>query len=320
MDRSGSMQGTALQTGLLYLLIISVIFRVKEVIYFDDKVEVRKLTDQDLDGPILDLLKKIYTVFQGSTELIEAFKYLENNRIGDSLVVLFSDGDCNPDPSNSKNINAFHAAFNINRFKYLPTNQYIIMNVNEEMMRFPFMNFHERTCIITGTSTVVFLIEALIECSKNKTYVTPVMILQKCLNSKNFKLPDSIISALRDINRFDSTFLTADKYELEVLYLKWISDLPKKKEDVTVFNNIDMELYDPNDPTQVNYQLDYYTEDEQDDENTGISQEEEEESLRNYGSIPPVEPEDNIPNWKQPINSWQTGIPVQDSNGEWHVI
>jgi hypothetical protein len=185
------------------------------------------------------------------------------------------------------------------------------MNVNEEMMRFPFMNFHSRTCIITGTSTVVFLIEALIECSKNKTLITPGLILQKCLNSKNFKLPDSIKDGVRDIERFNSTDLFADDYELDLLYSRWMNDLPKKKEEEPVFNNISMDLYDPtvDDYKQQSLQV-----------QSGITQEEEEETLRNYGSIPPVDPQDSTPQWTQEPNTWRDGIPVQDSNGDWHMI
>jgi hypothetical protein len=232
MDRSGSMIGIPLQAGLLYLLILSVIFRVKEIVYFDDKVEVRQLTDSDLDGPILELLKKIYTQEQGYTELIGAFKYLEQNHIGNNIVVIISDGDCDPDPENKNNISVFHEAFNTKKYKYLPTNQYVVMNVNEKTMKFPYMNFHERTSFITGTSTVQFLIEALIECSKNNLLLTPGLVLKKCLNSQNFKLPESIISGLSDINRFDTSQLSTDKYELDILYRTWIRELPNKKESI----------------------------------------------------------------------------------------
>jgi len=307
MDRSGSMQGTPLKTGLLYLLILSAIFRVKEIVYFDDKVEVRQLTDTDLDGSILDLLNKIYTREQGSTELIEAFKYLEQNRIGNMIAVIVTDGDCDPDPSKPKNISAFHEAFNSRRFKYLPTNQYVIMNVKEDTMRFPYMNYHARTCFITGTSTVVFLIEALIECSKNNTLITPVLILQKCLDSKNFKLPESITTGLRDIDCFDSSYLLADDYELDLLYKTWIYHLPKKKEVLPeLFINMGFD-------TNTYYQT--VDEDKDDDEEIGITQEAEEESLRNYGSIPPVDPEYNMLGQR-----WREGIPVQDNNGHWHRI
>jgi len=238
MDRSGSMNGIPLQTGLLYLLILSIIFRVKEIIYFDDNVEVRKLTDADLDGPILGLLKKIYTSIQGSTQLKKAFQYLEQNRIGNVITVIISDSDCDP---SDRNVNAFHEAFSPKN-KYLPTNQYVIMNVNEEKMRFPYMDFHEKTCFITGTSTVAFLIEALIKCSKEKILLTPGLVLQQCLNSANFKLPDSILFGLRDCDRFDSSQLFMDEYELDVLYKKWIDNLPKQK--LSTLPDLEFELED----------------------------------------------------------------------------
>jgi hypothetical protein len=238
MDRSGSMNGIPLQTGLLYLLILSVIFRVKEIIYFDDNVEIRKLTDADLDGPILDLLKKIYTSVQGSTQLKKALQYLEQNRIGNVITVIISDSDCDP---SDRNVNAYHNAFS-RKNKYLPTNQYVIMNVNEEKMRFPYMDFHEKTCFITGTSTVAFLIEALIKCSKERILLTPGLVLQQCLNSTNFKLPESILSGLRDCDRFDSSQLITDEYELSTLYERWIDDLPKK--EVSTLLNLELEDFD----------------------------------------------------------------------------
>jgi hypothetical protein len=96
VDRSGSMGGSPLQNACLHMLIMSKLFRVKQVLYFENTVVALPLTDADLDGPILDLVKKVYTRDHGGTDLMVAFRWLEQAQAGDKNVVIITDSDCDP--------------------------------------------------------------------------------------------------------------------------------------------------------------------------------------------------------------------------------
>jgi len=238
LDRSVSMSGIPIQTGLLYLLIMVKIFRITEIIYFDSSTEVRKFTDHDIDGPILDLLKKVYTEAQNSTELSRAFYLLEAQCKSERMVMVITDSDCDPVP-NSSSTNAFHNAFNTSIYKYLPTNQYIIMNVKETAMKFPYLSFHKQVAYVSGTSTIVFLIDALIYCSKMHISLTPTIVLQRCLESSNFKLSDKITDGLMDSMRFSKNEVSVPE-EIDEIYQKWLHRLPKKKD--TTLLSLDNDL------------------------------------------------------------------------------
>lgn len=231
VDMSGSMRGIPLATGCLYLLLLARIFRIKEIVYFESNIKIIKLTDGDIDGPILNLLRKIYVREDGSTNLNAAFEYFEKNGLGNKKVVIITDSDCNPTVNGTES--AFLNAFNPNNL-FLPTNQYIVMNVKEPLMNFPFLGFHEKVCYVSGTSTIVFLIEALLECTRRNIPLTPGLVLQCCLSSKNFKLPESIIDGMRDSSRFSlkSVGLTPTVDELYELYNSWVSSLPIKRRSI----------------------------------------------------------------------------------------
>jgi len=229
VDKSGSMDGIPIATGCLYLLLLTRIFRIKEVVYFDSYIDVIPLTDQDIDGPILDLLMKIYRSVEGSTNLNAALEYFERKCLGNKKVVIITDSDC--DPLSGSTTSAFHDAFHPKN-RFLPTNQYIVMNVKEPLMNFPFLDFHEKVCYVSGTSTIVFLIEALLECTKRNILLTPGLVLQCCLGSKTFKLPDVIIEGMRNGLQFSSLKecdLIPTPEELYQLYYNWMLELPKKK-------------------------------------------------------------------------------------------
>jgi hypothetical protein len=239
LDRSGSMADNdemPIKTGCFYLLMMAKIFSLKEVIYFEDVVTVVSIYEKQLNGPILNLLKRVYTNTQGSTILKKAFRYLEEKKYTNKNVVIFSDGDVDP-KKNGKN--PLHDAFNNNKYKYLPTNNYIVMNVNQTKMSFPFLNFHEKVCIINGTSTVVFLIESLIISWKTNARITPTMILDCCLRRQNI-FSQELLDGLKDPNKYEFSF----SVNMEEVYDKWMKSLPKMKNHKIIDNSVTIYTYE----------------------------------------------------------------------------
>uniref|UniRef100_A0A6C0HYK2 VWFA domain-containing protein n=1 Tax=viral metagenome TaxID=1070528 RepID=A0A6C0HYK2_9ZZZZ len=240
LDRSGSMgehEQIPIKIGCFYLLMMAKIFELKEVIYFENKVTVVSITKEQLNGNILNLLKRVYTHVEGGTYMNKAFRFLEEKKYLDKNVVIFSDGDA--DPKNGQN--PFHAVFNNNKYTYLPTHNYIVMNVNKKKLSFPYLHFHEKVCIINGTSSVVFLIESLIISWKTKAKITPTMILDCCLRRQNI-FSQHVLDGLNDVNKYEFS----RHVNLDVLYIEWMKSLPKMK-NKPVDNGITVYDYDDED-------------------------------------------------------------------------
>jgi hypothetical protein len=224
MDRSGSMSGTPLESGLFQLLVMTILFRVKNIIYFDSNIEVKKVTEDDLDGSILKLVKKIYTSVQGSTELIKALDYLETIKASNKNVVIITDSDCDPYIYSN---NPFHSALNCLINRYLPTNRYIILNVKETKMSFPYLNFHKNVSYINGICCLDFLIEALIISSRDSKPLTPELVLECCLNSNRFKFNNKIEQLFSKPDSINVKPL--DEIFIKDLFTRWQTLLPKNK-------------------------------------------------------------------------------------------
>jgi hypothetical protein len=241
MDRSGSMEGAPLKSGLFQMLIMAKIFRVKQIIYFDCDVEVKHLTDSDLNGPILNLVKKVYTRHQGSTNLEKAMDYLENSGASNKNVIIITDSDCDPNSFGYQS-SPFHTAFDDSKYKHLPTNRYIVMNVKETKMSFPYLDFHQNVSYISGVSCLDFLIQALVRSSRDKEPLTPQLVLDCCLDADRFKIPDHINDLL---SLPDSIQLKPlENYNLDDLFQKWNELIPKKKEVEITDNHDDNESDD----------------------------------------------------------------------------
>jgi len=241
MDRSGSMEGTPLKSGLFQMLIMAKIFRVKEIVYFDSDVEVKQLSDDDLNGSILNLVKKVYTTTQGCTDLQKAMDYLEKIGASNKNVIIITDSDCDPNRfgSFSSTASPFHKAFDNNRYKHLPTNRYIVMNVKETKMSFPYLDFHQNVSYISGVSCLDFLIQALVRSSRDKEALTPQLVLDCCLDADRFKIPDHINDLLLLPGSIQLKQL--EEFDLDDLFHKWNNLLPKteKKNDTQNQQNDD---------------------------------------------------------------------------------
>ena len=223
-DRSGSMEGTPCQTGLLCMFMMVRVFRIKKIILFDTTAEVVDLTDEDVDGDILNSLYEVYTAIQGSTNLMSAFQTLENQGVSNKNVIIFTDSDC--DPVDSSSTSAFHYAFDAARNKYLHTNRFIIMNLKETKMGFPYMNFNENVCYINGINTIDYLIEALITTHQKNIPFTPDLVLKCCLDSDKFVIPGEIQDMLKNNDLFDISRLVLDTNEIDEILYEWKRHLP----------------------------------------------------------------------------------------------
>jgi hypothetical protein len=238
VDRSGSMEGTPIETAMLYLVIMTKIFRLKHIIYFDTDHQLVNLTNKDIDGSILDLIKKVYTRTQFSTNLGSAFHMLESRKESNKNVLIITDSDCDPIDSQTKS--AFHYAFDKKQTSYLHTNKYIVMNVSVEKMSFPYLSFHENVSYVNGTSTISFLIEALILSRMNRLPFTPELVLECCLNSSKFAVPEDIRRMLNDSETFDKSLLSTDSSYILEKYLRFRKSLPLTDNPKTHLGNIEL--------------------------------------------------------------------------------
>jgi hypothetical protein len=223
MDRSGSMNGLPLENGLFQLLVMTLIFRMKKVIYFDDYVTVRNISEDNLDGSVLDLIKLLYTRATGCTQLSSVFNYLKTECITNKNIVIITDGDCDPDSDNITS-SPFHTVFDKSLYSNLHTCNYIILNVNESKMSFPYLNFHPNVSYINGIMCLDFLIEALIRSEKNSIPLTPSLLLECCLDADRFQIPPEINDLLVQADTINMLYPLDS--QLNRLFKKWEKLLP----------------------------------------------------------------------------------------------
>ena len=211
LDISGSMNGTPIKIGLLYMLMMIKIFRVKECYTFSDNTVLIQLNDNDIDGRILHLLKKVYRVPNGSTNLNSAFTMMEQNKVMNKKVIIITDGDC--DPVNK--ISPFANVVNNIDYDYISTNSYVIANVSIKKLSFPYLSSTPNVCYINGNNpkTICGFIKAAIISVKTKIPITPMSILKHTLSTDELLLPikiaDSFSKILDDgqINNMYNAFL-----------------------------------------------------------------------------------------------------------------
>jgi len=189
LDVSGSMGGTPLNTGLLYMTVLARIFKVNELYYFSDDCVVRNLSQSDLNGSLCNLIKKVYTRTTGSTNLQSAFDTLESNSKSNKHVVVITDGDC--DPVRGGKSNPFHHVTIPGKYQHLHMNEYTVVNVSQSKMNFPYLGLDPKVCYVTGNNpkTLNGLIKSLIMSASLKVPITPELILQNSLDMDCLQLP-----------------------------------------------------------------------------------------------------------------------------------
>jgi hypothetical protein len=175
LDISGSMRDVPIQTGLLYMLLMARVFRIKQLFYFGSKLHIVNLVDADFNGTFCNLIKKIYKNVCGSTTNLKViFEHFKSNNIRDKNVIIITDGDC--DPSSHSKSNPFHTAP-----KESHGLKYVVVNVKETKMNFPYIGMDQSVCYVTGNNpkTLNGLIKALVLAMITNQPITPTLVL-KC--------------------------------------------------------------------------------------------------------------------------------------------
>lgn len=182
LDNSDSMAEIPIQTGLLYILMMIKIFRINNFYIFNSNATIVKLDEEDLDGSMCNLVKKIYCEVTGSTNLGDLFDLMNENQVSDKNVLIITDGDCDPRQGSLRS-NPFNQALSFDHYKYLPSNNYTIVNVKQSKLCFPYLDIHPKVCYVTGNNpkTLNGLIKSLIISKKKSIPITPELILKNSL-------------------------------------------------------------------------------------------------------------------------------------------
>lgn len=198
LDISGSMSGKPIQTGLLYMCLMAKVFSIKRLFYFESSFHQVDLSDEMiLTGTMCDLVRKIYKKTNGSTELEHIFSHFRSIDLRDKNVIIITDGDC--DPSNGST-NPFHTAP-----KGESGLKYVVVNVNETKMNFPFLGLDPDVCYVTGSNpkTINGLIKALVISGNNNVPITPTLVLNCSLDLEelehDFIIPNHQIQFSREV-------------------------------------------------------------------------------------------------------------------------
>jgi hypothetical protein len=178
LDISGSMTGTPIQTGLLYMVLITKVFGIHTLYYFESNLHQVNLTNDDLNGSLCGLVKKIYQNTRGSTNLSSVFTHFKSSNIRDKNVIIITDGDCDPSLYSS-NTNPFHTAP-----KKEHNLKYIVVNVKETKMNFPYLGMDPDVCYVSGNNpnTLNGLIKALVVSLMQNIPLTPTLVLSCSLH------------------------------------------------------------------------------------------------------------------------------------------
>ena len=175
------MYGKPLRTGLLYMLLLTKVLNLKRLFYFENDIHIVELNDSDYNNSMCNLIKKIYKNHCGCTRLQNVFNYIKKEKITDKNIIIITDGDCDPRGHNS---NPFHTAP-----KEDQNIRYVVVNVNEEKMNFPYLNMDPNVCYVTGNNpkTLNGFIKALIFSIINKIILTPSLVLKYSLELEELK-------------------------------------------------------------------------------------------------------------------------------------
>ena len=214
IDISVSMYGEPIKTAYYIALMLHKLYDINNVITFSDdakRVEITSSGQDDWKGPI----KSLYGMTQGSTRLHHIFPLLENN---DNTTIIITDGDCDPVYGE----NPFQQALS-----NFPTRKFIVWNVKQKKLCFPYSSMDDRVGYITGNET------GLIEAVFKNFPTTPIGLLYACL--EDFVCPYKI--DVGDIKLFSEG-------EQQSLYQSILKNIPTKFSNS---NNNDDDDNDDND-------------------------------------------------------------------------
>jgi hypothetical protein len=225
LDISGSMNGTPLNTGLFYMLMMVKIFGINTLYYFESELEVRTISSGWTTN--LELINQVYSDSKGSTNLDVVFQHLNSIGTSDKNVIIITDGDCDPGNYNSHghSSNPFHEVTREGKEKSsypnVVDNNFVVVNVKEAKMNFPYLDLDPNVCYLTGNNpkTLNGFIKALCESTKSGTTITPDLILKYTLNMDElvFETPIPTFSSV----------LTEER--ISVLFEAFEKNLPPKK-------------------------------------------------------------------------------------------
>jgi hypothetical protein len=221
LDISGSMDGVPLNTGLFYMLMMVKIFGIKTLYYFESKLEIRKISSKYTSN--LDLIKQIYSDSKGSTNLASVFQHLNSIMTSNKNVIIITDGDCDPGCYTSDrhgySANPFHEVTRIDKKKstypHVTDNNYVVVNVKQEKMNFPYLDVDPNVCYLTGNNpkTLNGFIKALCESTKSNTAITPDLVLKYTLSMEelDFGITVPTFSSVMSDERIGVLFETFKK-------------------------------------------------------------------------------------------------------------
>lgn len=196
LDISGSMSGIPVETGLFYLLMMVKVFGVSQVHFFETVHSVKEI-NRDVTSN-LELIEQIYLDTRGSTDLDSVFRHLNTIGISKKNVIIITDGDCDPNTYGHSSTNPFHEVTHLDKSTSAYPNvldcNFIVVNVKETELKFPYLNIDPHVCYLTGNNpkTLNGFIKALCDATKSQTMITPDSILNYTLALEELYLPTSI--------------------------------------------------------------------------------------------------------------------------------
>ena len=220
LDISGSMNGSPIQIGLLYMCLMTKVFGIKRLFYFESNFHQNILSDEILkNGNMCELVKKIYKRTTGSTNLEGAFNHIRTEGMNNKNIIIITDGDCDPSQYSSSSSNPFH-----NAPKGDCGLNYIVLNVKETKMNFPYLGIDPNVCYITGSNpkTINGLIKALVESSEKSIKLTPSLVLKHSLDSDEFAHQFNIVC--NNLNPLAQN-------EIEKLFDVFVKNQPPEKDE-----------------------------------------------------------------------------------------
>jgi len=227
LDISESMDGTPIQTGLLYMVLMTKVFGIHKLYYFESNLHQVELTDEDLGGTLCELVKKIYKNIQGTTNLKSVFTHFKSSNIRDKNVIIITDGDCDPcSYAYDGNTNPFHTAP-----KREQNLKYIVVNVNETKMNFPYLGMDPDVCYVSGNNpkTLNGLIKALVMSLMQNVPLTPTLVLSCSLDL------DELANTF-DVGTFSNVY---EEETIQKVFQVFMKNKPPTRLNIKVVNSDD---------------------------------------------------------------------------------
>jgi hypothetical protein len=220
LDISGSMAGKPINIGLFYMLMMTKIFKLKKLYYFENKLEIVYINKYSSN---LELINNIYKHVYGGTELDAVFTHFNKEKICGKNVVIITDGDCDPTTNISycseDTVNPFHEVTKIDKssskYPHIRGCNFVIVNVKQEKLNFPYLNMDPSVCYLTGNNPKILnaFVKALCESTKSGININPQLVLKYSLllDELNFEYPVPLFSNAMSLLRIEKLFLSFQK-------------------------------------------------------------------------------------------------------------